>query len=55
MIVTPRDVEMPLDEDTCLEKMIYDASESKLFFEFRGGIKINVKCFKMVFNAIRVF
>lgn len=50
--VTPRDSDMPYDEDTCLERLIYYADNNKLVFEFRGGVLIEVVCTKFSFQAI---
>jgi len=38
--VSPRDPEMPIEEDDCLEQIIYD---DKFKFKFMGGMKIIIR------------
>ena len=52
--ITPRDSDMPSDEDTCLERLIYYADNNKLIFEFRGGVFIEVICTELSFKTIVV-
>ena len=48
--ISPRDNEMPKEEDDCLEEIIYGVDFE---FKFMGGMKIVVKSEKVFFEKIK--